>query len=199
MTTDGVSTCGGALHAVCKVLSEDLVNGAVPSAACVFKYPQLVNWKVAIRTIPIDMNTVGVYTRATTQVLTGTGTSAPPIRIRRQEIGSPRGSIGPQNLRNAHTLKTSINPFSLKYGHPTPIFSKVISHKTVTDESADIYPCKRMDFGSNSVLYEGPNFMDFGLSPANTPDKLKSIIFLTTRVGRLNNGSYWIQSSHYLE
>ena len=109
----GVGGGGWRVDGVCvhTVLSEEIVTGTVTSAARVFEEPPVVNCKVARRPIPIDMNTVGVSPRATTKVLTGTGTSAPPIRIRSQEIGSPRGSIGPQKFRNAHPFKTSINLF----------------------------------------------------------------------------------------
>ena len=67
--------------------------------------------------------------------MTGAGTSAPPFRIRIQKIGSPRGSIGTQKVRNAHPLKTPIDRFSPIYGHPTPIFIKAISCKTVPNKS----------------------------------------------------------------
>ena len=158
------------MHAIHTVLSEDIVTGTAPRAAHVYKNPPVVNWKVASRPITIDMNNVGVSPIATTQVLTGTGTSTPPIRIRRQEIGIQRGSIGPQKVSNTHPLETSINQFSPKHGHPTLIFSKLISRKTVPNESADLYVRKRTDFGSNSVVSESPKFMDFGLSSSNTPD-----------------------------
>ena len=84
---DGILTCGGALDAVRTGLSEEIITGVVLSTARVFKDPPVVNWKVASRLIPIDMNIVGVSPRATTQVLTDTGTSgtsAPPICLRRQ-------------------------------------------------------------------------------------------------------------------
>ena len=165
-TVDGVLTCGGALHAVCTFLTEEIVTGAAPSAACVLKYPQVLNWKVASRPNPIDMNTVVVTPRVTTQVQIGTGTSAPPIFIRRQKIDSPRGSIGPQKFRNSPPFKNFINSFYSKHGHPMLILGKLIGCKTFSD----VYVHKRMDFGSNSVIAEIPNFMDFGLSPTNTPD-----------------------------
>ena len=41
--------------------------------------------------------------------------------------------------------------------------------------------------------------MDFGLSPANTPDKLNSVIVPTTRVIGLTNGSDWIWPRHDIE
>ena len=40
-TVDEVSKCGGALHALCTVLSEEIVTGLAASAACVFKDPYL--------------------------------------------------------------------------------------------------------------------------------------------------------------
>ena len=109
MASDGVYIYGGALHEVLKVLLKDIVTGAVPSAAHVFKDSPVLNWKVASKPIPIDNKTVEVYSRATTQLLTCTVTSAPPIRISIQDIGSPRGSIGPQKFRNFHPLKTSVH------------------------------------------------------------------------------------------
>ena len=102
-------TCGGDLHAVHTVLSYEIVTGVAPRTARVFKDPPVVNWKVTSSPIPIDMNTFGVSPRSTTQVMTGTGTSVPPIRISSQKIGIPRESIGSQKVRNAHPLKFSIN------------------------------------------------------------------------------------------
>ena len=80
-TADGVLTCGGDLHAVRAVLTEEIITSTAPRAARVFKDPTVVNWKFAIRPIPIDMNTVVVTSRANTQVLIGTGTSAPQFTI----------------------------------------------------------------------------------------------------------------------
>ena len=114
------------MHAVRTVLLEEIVTGTAPSAAHVFEDPPVVNCKVASRPIPIDMSTFRVSPRATNKVLTGTGTSAPPIRIRSQVIGIPSGSICPQKFRNAHPFKTTINLFSPIHGHRTPILSKVI-------------------------------------------------------------------------
>ena len=86
-----------------------------------------------------------------------------------------------------------------EHGHPTPIFSKAIGCKATPEDSADVYTHKRIDVSSNSVFSESPNFMDFGLSPANTPYKLKSVIFPTTRVVKLTNRSVWIPPGHDIE
>ena len=49
-----------------------------------------------------------------------------------------------------------------------------------------------MNFGSDTVLSKNPNFMNFGLSPVNTIDELRSVIVPTTRVVRPTNGSDWL-------
>ena len=180
-----VSTCGGDLHEVHTVLLEEIITGAATSAALVFKYPPVVIWKVASKPIPIDMNTAGVSPRSTTQVLTSTGTSTPPIRIRSQDIGIPGVSIGPQKFRNAHPLIY----FLLNMGTLCPFSVRWSVAKQSLTKSPTSTRAKRMDFGSKYVLSESPNFLDFGMSPANTPDTFKSIIVPTTRVGRLTNGS----------
>ena len=59
-TGDGLLACGRDLHVVRAGLLEEIVTGATPSAARVFKDPPVVNWKVASKPIPIYMNTVGV-------------------------------------------------------------------------------------------------------------------------------------------
>ena len=128
---------------------EEIVTGAVPSAARVFKDPTVVNWNFASRPITIYMNTVVVTTIASTQGLIVTGTSDPPIRIRRHDIDSQRGSIGPQKVRNAYPFKTSINQFSPEHGRPTPIFSKLIFRKTAPNEITNIYARKKRTSGEN--------------------------------------------------
>ena len=56
-----------------------------------------------------------------------------------------------------------------------------------------------MDFGSNSAVAKSPNFMDFRMLPANTTDKIKSVISPTDRFERLMNGSNWLVCRHNIE
>ena len=49
-----------------------------------------------------------------------------------------------------------------------------------------------MNFGRDTVLFESPNFMDFGLSSFNITDELGSVFVPTTRIGRLTYGFNWI-------
>ena len=46
-----------------------------------------------------------------------------------------------------------------------------------------------MNFGSDNVLSESQNFMNFGLLFVNTTDELGYVFVPTTRVGRLYNDS----------
>ena len=92
-----------------------------------------------------------------------------------------------QKGRNSEALDAPINLFSAVHGPPTPILSKVISPKTVSGESANVYSRKWMDFASNYVVSKIPNFMDLGLSPANAMDKLKSVIRPNTIVERFTD------------
>ena len=69
-----------------------------------------------------------------------------------------------------------------------PGWSKVIGSKTFTNDSSDVYVRGQMNFGSDTVLSESPDFMDFGLSSVNTTDELGSVFVPTTNVGRSKDG-----------
>ena len=90
----------------------------------------------------------------------------------------------------------SINRFPAVNEHSASYFSGVSGAETVSAEVADVNPCKRVNFASNSVFGENPKFVDLGLSPAHTVDKLKSIFVAATRVGGLTDNSDGLTSSH---
>ena len=75
-------------------------------------------------------------------------------------------------------------------------FSGVSGAETVSAEVADVNPCERMNFASNSIFGENPKFVDSGLSPAHTADKLKSIFVPVTTFGGLTDNSDRLPSSH---
>ena len=145
---------------------------------------------------PRDVTTAVATARLTLQIPNFIGTSDSPTRAGNQDIVSPRRSIIVQQGRNDDPFDSPINLFLDVHGQPTSIFSKVIGTKTVSRENTDVYAHERMDFASNSVVAESPNFLDLGLSPANKADKLKSIISPTTRVKGLTDSSKWIASRH---
>ena len=181
------------------VLPKEIVTDAAHSGARIFQTPREVNRTGRDGSTPQEVNTAVATARLTLQSPNFIGTSNSPTQTGTQDIFRPRRSIISQKSRNAKPLDAPINRFLAIHGHPTPIFSKVISPKTVPDKNADFYAHKRMDLVSNSVVAEIPNFMDFSLSPANTTDKLKSVIGPTTRVERLTNICDWLESRHGCE
>ena len=71
--------------------------------------------------------------------------------------------------------------------------------ETVSAEVADVNLCERVNFASNSVFGKNPKFVDLGLLPAHTADKLKSIFVSTTRARGLTDNSDRLTSSHGIE
>ena len=193
---DGVATSRRDLHAIRAVLCKEIITSATRSTAGVLKDPLVINWKYKSGPITVDKNTVVIPPRTTTQVLTGTRPSSPPIIIGSQKIEGPRRSIITQEVRITDPLNTFINIITSKHRYPTPIRSKAISSKIFTNKSADVYAQSRMNFGSDTVLSKSPNFMDFGLSSVNTMDELGSVFIITNRIGRPMGGSNWILSCH---
>ena len=53
-----------------------------------------------------------------------------------------------------------------------------------------------MNFASNAVFGENPKFVDLGLLPAHTANKLKSVIGPATRAGGLTDNSDGLTSRH---
>ena len=66
----------------------------------------------------------------------------------------------------------------------------------MSGESDHVYALKRMEFASNFVVAKSPNFMDLGLLPAITTDKLKSVSCPATIVERLTDVSNWLAYRH---
>ena len=53
-----------------------------------------------------------------------------------------------------------------------------------------------MNFGSDLVVTQNQNFVNFGLASVNTTDKLGSVSIPTARVGRPKNSSDWLRQGH---
>ena len=80
-TADAFVTSRRALHAVHAFLNKEIVTDATRITVDALKDPPVKNWTDASGPIPVDKNSAGIPPRTTTQVLTGTGPSAPPISI----------------------------------------------------------------------------------------------------------------------
>ena len=89
-------------------------------------------------------------------------------------IGPSHPSIAKRG-RNADPFNASID-VSLAVNCPSTSYSSgIIGFEAVLREVANVNACKRMNFASNSALSKTPKFVDLGLSPANTADKLNSV------------------------
>ena len=123
-------------------------------------------------------------------------TSLSPTRIGNQDIFSPSTSITARRGRNVELFDASINRFLAVNGHSTSYFSGVSGAETVSAEFADINPCERVNFASNAVIGKNSKFVDMGLSPAHTVDKIKSVISPAIRAEGLMGNSDGLTSSH---
>ena len=142
------------LHGICTVLSKEIVTGVARISVRVFKDPPVVNWTETGGTNPRNKNTVRMPHRATAPVWISTGPLVFPNRMGSQDIGGPRRSITPQEVRNDEPLDASINGISSKHRDPAPTWIKVIGSKISIKSSADVYLCCWMNLTSDTVLRE---------------------------------------------
>ena len=165
---------------------------AARSATHVLKDPPVVKLIYTDRKIQQDRNTTGMTPKLITSVWIGAGHSVSPTRMGIQDIGIPRGSIGPQEGRDNQPLDTSINGIYAKHRYPAPTWSKVIGSKLSDKSSTEVYSRCRMNLTRDAVLIKTPNFMNLGLSSVHTSDELGSIFIPTNIIGRLTDESNWI-------
>ena len=115
-----------------------------------------------------------------------------------QDIDSPRGSIGPEEVRNDQSFDTSINGFSTEHRDPAPSFSKVISRKLYEKSRSDVYLHCLMNFTHDAVLIKSLNFMNLGISSVHALDALGSFSILASRIGSSGNGSNCLPPGHII-
>ena len=115
-----------------------------------------------------------------------------------QDIGSPRRSIGPQEVRNAEPLDTSMNGTSSKHRDPAPTWSKLISSKFSNKSISDVYLHCQTNLVRDTFLRKIPNFMDLGMLLVHTKDELGSIFIPTTIIGFPTHGSNWIPHGRHI-
>ena len=148
----------------------------------IFQTPGKVRRKGRDGSKPRDVNSTEANANLNPPTPSSNSTSISPIRTGTQDIISPSHSIITKKGRNAEPLDAPINVFLAVNRHSTSIFSKLIGHKLVPGEGADVYARKMMKFVRNFVIGKSPNFMDLGLSPAIITDKINSVFASTTRV-----------------
>ena len=106
-------------------LSQSKLSRTWHTALHVFRNPADVSRNGTDGPTPQEGNTAIGSTRLTSPVQIGGITTIYPSRTGRQDIISPRGSIGPQEVRDAQPLEISINGIYSKHRDPAPTCSKV--------------------------------------------------------------------------
>ena len=96
--------------------------------------------------------------------------------------------------RNVEPFDASIIGFLAVNEHSTSYFSGVSGVETVSADVTDVNLCKRINFASNSVFGKTQKFVDLGLSPAHTADKLKSVFAPAIRAVGLTDNSVVLTS-----
>ena len=181
------------------VLPKDIVTDALHSGARILRTAREVSRTGKNDPTPRDFNTAVATPRLTPPIPSFKSTSSSPTWTQTQDIVGPSRYIITTKAKNTNPLDAPINGCLAVHGHSTFIFNIVIGPKTLPRESTNVHARKRMDFTSNYVIGESPNFMNLGLSPANTADKIKSVISPDTRFEVLTDGSYWLASRHGIE
>ena len=125
---------------------------------------------------------VEIRSRATCGSPTFVATAVSPTQIGSKDIFSPNNASTARRGRNVEPFDDSIIGFTAVDEHSTSYFGGVSGAETVSAEVSDVNPCERVNFASNAVFGENPKFVNLGLSPTHTADKLKSAISPATRV-----------------
>ena len=112
------------------------------------------------------------------------------------DIISPRGSIGPQWIRDADPLDNSINGIYSEHKDLVPIFSKVIGCKFTNKSSANVNSHCWTNIRTDAYLTKNPNFVNLGLVSIHTSEKLGSVLIPTTIIITQTGYPNWIPDSH---
>ena len=187
---------GETLHARHMILLKGIVTDLARSTAHVFRTPADTSWHGMDGTTPRDGNPTIGSIRLTSPVRIGGSNICYSSRTGNQYIINPRGSIGPQWIRDDQPLDTSINGNYSEHRDPAPIFSKLIGRKFIDESSADVNSRFRMNFGSDTVLTKSPNFVNLGLASVHISDGLRSVFITTNIIRTPKDSSNWIPTSH---
>ena len=174
-------------------------KASVTDAACscvrIFRTPGKKSCTYRDDSMPRDVN-CDENSRLISPIPGSNPNSVSPELFRNQEVISPRNPSIAKRGRNADPFDAPIDGSLAVNGHSTSYFSGVIGLESVPGEVTNVNESERMNFASNSVLGKTPKFVDLGISPANTEDKLNSVFATATRSIGLIDKSDWLTSRH---
>ena len=181
-----------------KVLPKASVTDPARSCAHIFRTPGKVSCTGRYDSTLWDVNSDANY-RLSSPIPDSNPDSVSPARFENQEVISPSHPSIAKRGRSSEPFDAPIDGSLAGNGHCTSYFSGVICLEAVSRKVTDVNAHKRMNFARNSVLGEIPKFVDLGLSPNNTSDKLNSVFAPATRTEGFTYNSDWLASRHGIE
>ena len=115
------------------------------------------------------------------------------------EIFNKRQFTSPRISRNTQECDAYIDGNLAYDKYYTSIFRKVLGRELSDSLSANIYLRCQMDFTSNVVRTEAPNFVNLGFLSANALDELRYFVNPATKFRSTIDGSHWSAPDHFLE
>ena len=100
--------------------------------------------------------------------------------------------------RNTQKFDASVDGNLANDKDSMSVFSKVIGSELFDSLSANIYLRCQMDFTSNAVRTEAPNFVDLGLLAVNASDEFNTFGTPATRVIRPTDVPHWYLPDHVI-
>ena len=123
------------------------------------------------------------------------------VSLTREHSGSlvvlnKRQSTVSEKIGNTQKFDISVDGKLANDEDSTSIFSKVIGREISHSSSTDLYFRYWMDFASDVIRTEAPNFVDLGLPDVNTWDEFNTFGTSATRIRRTTDGPHWYALDH---
>ena len=107
-----------------------------------------------------------------------------------QDVLNKRQSTSPSVSRNTQNFDASVDGISANDRDSTDIFRKVLGRELFDSLGTEIYSRCWVDFTSNVVVTEAPDFVHLGLPDVNALDEFSTFGTPATRVRRPIDGSH---------
>ena len=192
-----VATCGGNIHALATPTMKGANTDAVRSSARILRTRGHVISTGRDGTNPCDCNVAVTYPRDNGSVLIG-GIVVPPTigHIGSQDVLNKRQYTSPSVRRNTQKFCASVDENLADDGDSTSILRKLLGQELSDSLSADMYLRCRVEFTSNTIVTEVPNFVHLRLPSVNALDEFNTFGNPTARIIRPKNGSHWSVPGH---
>ena len=192
-----ITTMGGASNTILTHATKEVVADVTRGSVRVNRNPRHVSQTGRDNTIPCDTGLAVSYKPVPPSVLIGIPTIYPACETSgRSQVGKKRQSTSPDEVRNAQKLDTTVDRKFPNDQDYASIFRRVIGHELSQGSSDYLYLSCLMNFSSNIVQSEAPQFVDLGLPAVNTSNEFCIISTPATRIRSPKDGSHWSAPDH---